>query len=411
MATTTTTYSLVRQFLPDVWEAALDYAQQNFVMGNLVTVFADMAGMQGRMVTENEAGTVNTNLAETQDLTPQAFNRRLLASLTPAEHGMQYMVTDRRVASDDESVLADIAQEIGYAMGKKVEQDLLGDFSSFTGGSVGSAGSGMTWQLIFDGRARLAAAGIPGPYNVVLHEYQWLDLTTSVNIANTANPSSLTVRDDIQSNYYMGSMGDLNFYVTGLMTIDGLDDATGAIFSNSALALDWRRGIRIEPQRDASMRATEINASMIYAHGAWRASRGVKVISDATAPGTAVTTNSNLSITGMVDDNTQTAPSQVGIFTFVVVNVGSTIATNIRIDFTIPSNWTYVSNSPSQGLYDSTLKQWELGSLAVGGSAIVTLNYTAATAGSVSFVGTIGAVTPSDNVSGNNTATVAVVIS
>jgi hypothetical protein len=68
------------------------------------------------------------------------------------------------------------------------------------------------------------------------------------------------------------------------LTPDGGDDVTAGIFSPMALALDVRRAPRIEPERDASRRATELNLSAVYAHGVWRPKFGVKLISDATVP-------------------------------------------------------------------------------------------------------------------------------
>ena len=61
-------------------------------------------------------------------------------------------------------------------------------------------------------------------------------------------------------------------------------DFTGGVFPRSALAIDWRRGIRVEPQRDASRRGTEFNMSAVYAHGIWRPALGIEMYFDASAP-------------------------------------------------------------------------------------------------------------------------------
>ena len=97
-------------------------------------------------------------------------------------------------------------------------------------------------------------------------------------------------------------MNDMRFYVSGLLPIDGNADAFGAIYNRDALALDMRRGLRLETERDASLRATELVGTMVYAHGVWRPSWGVLIGADATAPGTDVTQNSVLAIFGMVDE-------------------------------------------------------------------------------------------------------------
>jgi hypothetical protein len=66
--------------------------------------------------------------------------------------------------------------------------------------------------------------------------------------------------------------------------VDSGVDFTGGVFPREALALDWRRAIRVEAERDASRRGTELNMSGVYAHGVWRATLGVQMLFDATAP-------------------------------------------------------------------------------------------------------------------------------
>lgn len=276
------TYALISTLVNPTWEAALMYARANLVMPQLVTAFTDMDGMQDRKVTEYAAGTVVTSLGETTDLTTQALSRSLLTTLTPAEAGTMYFLTDRRAASDPEDVAADIAEKVGFEMFKQVETDLLGDFASLTGGTVGAAGSALSWARIFAARAKLAGTNIPGPYVCVLHEYHWYTLATAANLAGLANAAPLRVRDDIQSRYYVGSTSDIDFYTTSVPTAGTA--VKGAMFNRQAFALDIRRGFRIEPQRDASLRGTELNCTMIYAHGVWRPLWGVQIIGDASVP-------------------------------------------------------------------------------------------------------------------------------
>jgi hypothetical protein len=277
-----TTYALISSLVNPIWEAALMYAQQNFFMPALVTGFNDFNGMQDRKITQYAAGTVITALGETTDLTAQALARSLLATLTPAEVGTMYMLLDRRKDSDPEDVAADIAQKVGYEIFLQVEKDLLGDMASFTAGTVGFAGSALNWTRVYAARAKLAANAIPGPYVCVLHEYQYYQLAVAANVAGLANAAPLKIRDDIQSRYYVGSTSDIDFYTTGVLTAGTA--VKGGLFARQAIAYDLRRGFRIEPQRDASMRGTELNATMIYAHGLWRADFGVTILADASVP-------------------------------------------------------------------------------------------------------------------------------
>lgn len=278
-----TTFALVSSWLNDIKEGALLYAQANFIMPNVVTVYSDQTGMQARKVAEYGGGTVQTGLGETDDLNTQAFTLSEIATLSPAEIGTQFIVTDRRLESDVVDVMADLTQHIGYTVGKQVESNLCSNFSAFTGGTVGTAGNALAWADVYKARARLAAASVPGPYTLVLHEYQYYDLATAANVAALSVAGPLRIRDEIQSRYYVGSTGDIDIFTSNA----GLSAGTavfGGLFNRGALALDIRRPMRIELERDASKRATEVNATMIYAHGLRRAAWGIALLSDASAP-------------------------------------------------------------------------------------------------------------------------------
>jgi hypothetical protein len=383
------TYALVSGLINPIWEGALWYAMHNFAMPQLVTNFTDMRGMADRKVSEYKETGVTDNLAETDDLdnARYEFDRDLLSTISPKEAGKQFLITDRRVETDPESVMVDAARDIGYAIGKKTEQDLLALFPSLTGGQFGDDTNAMSLDLVFAGRARLEAAAIPGPYVVVLHPYQWLDIFSALTSLTNAAP--LTIRENASQNYFVSRVADLTFVVPSLVPTTAVDNeiqtgtitgtptggtfklkfagaetasiaynatgatvqtalralatmgtngvsvtggaggpyvvtfdgasvagqdvpmitlsvnamtggtaptiafvetnkgsnyATGAIYERSALAYDLRRALRIEPQRDASKRATELNASIIYAAATWRPTRGVQLRSDASSP-------------------------------------------------------------------------------------------------------------------------------
>jgi hypothetical protein len=69
-----------------------------------------------------------------------------------------------------------------------------------------------------------------------------------------------------------------------MASVDANDDFKGAVFPRPAIAIDWRRRVRVEPERDASRRGWELNMSAVYAHGVWRPARGVILYFDAATP-------------------------------------------------------------------------------------------------------------------------------
>ena len=62
------------------------------------------------------------------------------------------------------------------------------------------------------------------------------------------------------------------------------DDAYSGMFVRPAIMLDTRRPMRMEPQRDASLRQYEINVTAGYAVGIVRDTFGAGIIADAAAP-------------------------------------------------------------------------------------------------------------------------------
>jgi hypothetical protein len=56
------------------------------------------------------------------------------------------------------------------------------------------------------------------------------------------------------------------------------------VFTREAIGYDEREAFMIEPERDASRKATELNASIGYAMGVLRQESGVGIIGDATEP-------------------------------------------------------------------------------------------------------------------------------
>jgi hypothetical protein len=253
----------------------------------LVTVYRDASGVNTRKNFQYNSATVN-QVAEVDDLASQAFTPSLLNTLTPYEYGAQFFVTDLRMETDaPENIRTDAARELGFAAASKVESDVLGLFSSLTGGTIGASGTTLTWGHFFAAaaQARVSIKNQAAPLTAVLHEYQWFDLAKAVTPAASSLVSHTPAfADGIMADWYKGRVAGVEIFVSPNSAMLSGTDAYGAIFAREALALDWRRPLRVEPERDASRRGIEMNLSMVYAKGVWRPLHGVQIISDATAP-------------------------------------------------------------------------------------------------------------------------------
>lgn len=283
------TYSNISSFVNTIYEDALLVARDTNLATNLVTVFNDRTGMAVRSLQEYGTATINA-IAETDDLVSQVFTPSALATLTPAEYGAQFLLTDQRVESDPFGVRQDAAVELGAAMAESIDVNVFSNFTGLTGGTVGNAGSAITWSYFFAMLARLRAGKVPlNRVSFVCHPYQWSVLAKAASIASTGGSVNNTpeyVREQVARSYYVQSISGVDIFVSANVPMSGGTAAYCAMFNPLALAYDERRAPRIEPERDASRRAWELNLSGVYAHGVWRPKWGIQGIFDATAPTT-----------------------------------------------------------------------------------------------------------------------------
>lgn len=276
------TYSDISTFVTTIYEDALFVARDNNVMAALVSTFNDRMGLAPRTGSEYGSVTINT-VGESDDMVSQSFTPSVLSTLTPTEKGAQFFLTDSRIESDPFGVQADASTELGVGLAQKVETDLLALTSSFTGGTIGAVGTAPTWGWFFGALTKLRAQNAPMPYYCVLHPNQWHYLGTAVVPAGT-HTNAPAFQDQVMQNFYVSTVGGVNIFVSSNVTLSGGTAATGGMFARPAIALDWRRAPRLEPERDASRRGWELNISTVYAAGVWRPKFGVQMISNAASP-------------------------------------------------------------------------------------------------------------------------------
>ncbi len=276
----------IAAYIQTIYEDAMFVAREQNIIAGLVTTYSDRTGLASRSASEWSQATINT-IGESDDLTSQAFNPSVISTLTPAERGAQFFLTDSRLESDPFEVQREAALELGAAMATKIETDVIGNFSSLTGGTVGAAGSTFTWSYLASAVAVLRNRKVPGPYYAVLHPYHALDL--GIAVANMAQSTGQMQTPSAGDGYLGGGnlgapLGLAGMFQSANISVDSSDDAVSAVFNPMALALDSRRAPRLEPERDASRRGWELNMTAVYAHGVWRPTYGVKITADATTP-------------------------------------------------------------------------------------------------------------------------------
>jgi hypothetical protein len=102
------------------------------------------------------------------------------------------------------------------------------------------------------------------------------------NLTNTfANPNGGDLQNEALRTGYVGTIAGVDIYESAHVSIDGSGDSKGAIFAPEALALAMKRDFVIEPERNASLRGWELNATAVYGVGELDDTYGVEMYFDA----------------------------------------------------------------------------------------------------------------------------------
>lgn len=275
--------SELNSYFNNIYEDAVFTVKEETLATRLVRTFTNGRGDQTRSVTTYPSISYSA-VNETEDFAaPTQFDKTLLTTLTPGEFMAQVLLTDRRIETDPDNARADAVTELGRGAADKIDSDIFGNFSSLSCGTLGATGSAMTWGYFFAAISRLRAAKVPRPYVCVLHPYHWHAMAKAAAVGQTVT-NAPEFQDTIMQQWYVGSAGGVPIFVSANVQTSASTVGYAAVFNRDALAFDLRRDYRLEPERDASKRAWELNASMMYAEGVWRPAFGVQVIANIAAP-------------------------------------------------------------------------------------------------------------------------------
>ena len=277
-------YANISSYVNTIYDGALLVLRETSLAPQLVRVFNDRMGMAVRVNGQYGTATINT-VGEADDLTSQVFTPSPIGTLTPAEYGAQFLLTDQRIESDPFPVQGDAANELGAAMADKIDASVFGNFSSLTGGTVGASGSAISWTYFENAVALLNNTKVRPPYVCVMHPFQWAILARAAGIPGTASNASEFVLAEVDRMYFVNNVKGVNIYVSSNAQIVSTDAYVGFwSLRDPAIALDMRRAPRLERERDASRRAWELNMTGVFAHGVWRPSKGVQGVFALTTP-------------------------------------------------------------------------------------------------------------------------------
>jgi hypothetical protein len=225
-------------------------------------------------------------LTEGTDLTANTAFAPTAVTLTVGEVGLKVSITDLMMAGGIVQA-AHYGEEMGKAVAEKRTSDIVALGAGFNN-SVGATTVDITEAYILAAIAQLRGAKVPEPFVTVLHTTSYYaELIASVGSTLSAlTTQGNTVRSESNDlpgagdNGVVGQLYGTTLLVTPLVGEDGNSDKENFMYNPGALGFVEKWGIRVEAERDASLRGTEFVATSAYAAGEISDVRGVRIISD-----------------------------------------------------------------------------------------------------------------------------------
>lgn len=281
MANTTST--TLSNLYTNILQAAMFTAQERAALRPMITEYNVIGSngktvqipVYGRVTTDSVTSGENTD-ASAQAITPSVVN------ITTDEIAVMTTLTDTARQSSADDVASSIGRLFGETLARKVDETIASKFANFSN-VVSAHGDEVTVDDIFNAVKILRQNHVYGPYVGVFSPtaaYQLkkqLANTTQGNIGDLSNAGNQALSQGV-----IGTIAGVTLYESALVGApagDSSSAATNAIMTADALGIAIKKDITIETQRDASLRAEEIVASMTFGVAEIFDDKGVAILS------------------------------------------------------------------------------------------------------------------------------------
>lgn len=216
---------------------------------------------------------------------------------TTSENGVQWILTDKSKRVTKEPQAARAGRFAGNAMRRLKETTGLALFSGLSR-DLGTANNAFNPGFLSAAKVRLRAASeasqtepAEGEIVAILHPFHVHDiLTSSATLGSNINSTSGYFpiegwTEELVREYDIQRLYGVDIAQAPLITIDGNDDAVGAIIAKTAfIHVQTSHMMKVERDRDITLRAEMAVMTSEYGFGELEDQHGFKVTADATAP-------------------------------------------------------------------------------------------------------------------------------
>ncbi len=278
---TSTNSELFTRLLADAQFAAYE----NSIARQIVTAF-DYPANAGKVLQVPIWASV-TAAGLTEATAPSAADTNTTeATITLAEIGVYFKVSDLLRDSAERDVMSDLGINAGNAIAEKMDTDVFALFNSFSA-SEGTEDSAITVDNIFNAIAKIRANKVTGPLFGVIGPRQALQIKKALYNAGGTVATSSGLGSAVLERGFIGTIGGCTLFESSLVKSD-LDTDTdtelnmvGAIFAPTALGHAMRGGITMETQRQAAQRATDVMMTAVVGQSILQNGHGCKLIGSA----------------------------------------------------------------------------------------------------------------------------------
>ncbi len=209
-----------------------------------------------------------SNLTDGVDMVASQDIGLTTIDLTTGEVGGKVILTDKLLRQFNEDVFKMVGRQLGDGAARKKNRDIIALFAALNGGTaLGGDNKYLSLQNAQGVVARSKSQKYPSPTYVVHHPNAIAYLTAAtMTVGGTYFVGIMPgLSEELMRNFWKFQMSGVNFFETGdIDVISGYDSGYGAIFSKSAMciidSIDWQT----ERERDASLRAWELNMVSDY---------------------------------------------------------------------------------------------------------------------------------------------------
>jgi len=275
-----TTSSTISELYTEIIAEAMFVANEKSLMRGLVKNYSISGG--GKSVEVPIYAAVSAAaVSEAADLSNTAINPSSV-TITASEIGIMTTLTDLARNSASRNVGSDIGKLFGEAIAKKIDVDLIALFDGFSK-IVGGADVAFSAAKLFEAVAELRNLAVPSSdLACVVHPYIAYDMKSGVsNTFGAGSGATTDIGNEAMRSGFVGTVAGVPVYESANISNTGTTgDYKGAVFHRDALGLAMMQDLKLETQRDASLRADEIVATAVYGVAELNDTYGVELMMD-----------------------------------------------------------------------------------------------------------------------------------